>query len=172
MDEAPKPKRKKELTGNEIIGKLKANDNDVSKAVQEVIEELCPFDITDEEALKIEGRVERLQKTNRLLEMKLWKVKQQIKERKFRHKPEVLDEKFVSSSQYSIFDSQEEEIDQGEESGDEEWMEGEEVDGKRPKRYRKKPLDGDMSRFARRRRVSGKLIVVYKQTELTFFALF
>ena len=30
MDEAPKQKQKKELTGNEIIGKLKANDNDVS----------------------------------------------------------------------------------------------------------------------------------------------
>ena len=34
MDEAPEPKRKKELTGNEIIGKLKANENDVSKAPQ------------------------------------------------------------------------------------------------------------------------------------------
>ena len=156
MDEAPEPKRKKELTGNEIIGKLKANENDVSKAVQEVMEDLCPFDINDQDALKIEGRVERLQKTSRLIEMRLWKLKKQIKERKFKHKPEVLDEKFVSSSQYSILDSQEEEIDQAEESGDEEWVEGEEEEGKRPKRYRKKPLDGDMSRFARRRRVSGK----------------
>ena len=93
---SPKAKRKKELTRNEILLKLKANEEDVSKAVEELMEELCPFDINDEEALKIEGRVERLQKTSRLIEMRLWKLKKQIKERKFKHKPEVLDEKFVS----------------------------------------------------------------------------
>ena len=84
----------------------------MSKAVEEMMEELCPFDINDEDALKIEGRVERYQKTKHLLEIKLWKLKKQIKERKFRHKPELLEEKFVSSSQYSILDSQEVEDDQ------------------------------------------------------------
>ena len=58
---SPKAKRKKELTRNEILLKLKANEEDVSKAVEELMEELCPFDINDEEALKIEGRVERFQ---------------------------------------------------------------------------------------------------------------
>ena len=55
MADAPKAKRKKELTRNEILSKLKANEEDVSKAVGELMEELCPFDINDEEALKIEG---------------------------------------------------------------------------------------------------------------------
>ena len=58
---SPKAKRKKELTRNEILLKLKANEEDVSKAVEELMEELCPFDINDEEALKIKGRVERFQ---------------------------------------------------------------------------------------------------------------
>ena len=165
MDEAPKAKRKKELTRNEIISKLKANEEDVSKAVEEMMEELCPFDINDEDALKIEGRVERYQKTKHLLEIKLWKLKKQIKERKFRHKPELLEEKFVSSSQYSILDSQEVEDDQTVESGDEEWVDGEECDGERPRRYRKKPLDGDMSKFSRRRRVSGKMELLKEWAE-------
>ena len=80
------------------------------------MEELCPFDINDEEALKIEGRVERFQKTSRLLEIKLWKLKKVIKERKFRHKPELLEEKFVSSIQYSILNSQEVEVDQSQQT--------------------------------------------------------
>ena len=113
---SPKAKRKKELTRNEILLKLKANEEDVSKAVEELMEELCPFDINDEEALKIEGRVERFQKTSRLLEIKLWKLKKVIKERKFRHKPELLEEKFVSSIQYSILNSQEVEVDQSQQT--------------------------------------------------------
>ena len=48
---SPKAKRKKELTGNEILAKLRKNENDVNTAVREMIEELCPFDINDEEAL-------------------------------------------------------------------------------------------------------------------------
>ena len=47
--------------------------------------------------IDLDTDLERLQKINRLLKtiIILWKLKQQVKERKFRHKPEVLDEKFV-----------------------------------------------------------------------------
>lgn len=159
----PKAKRKKELSGNDIIEKLKENEYDIGKAVNDMLEELCPFDINDEEALKIEGRVERLQKTSNLLQKKLWRLRKKIKEKKFRHEPELLDKKFISSSQYSIFDSQEVDVDGNEEnedeevdSADEEWVEGAEVDGERPRKYRKKPLDRDLSKFSRRRRVAGK----------------
>ena len=55
-------KRKKELTGNEILEKLEENESDVSKAVRDMLEELCPFDINDDEVLKIEDRLERVDK--------------------------------------------------------------------------------------------------------------
>ena len=101
--EAP---RKKQMTGNEILSKLKYNENSVKKAVEEILEELCPFDVNDEEALKIEDRVSRLDRVNSLLQKKVYKLRQQIKERKFRHNPELLEEMMISSSQYSIFDPQ------------------------------------------------------------------
>ena len=89
MSVSPKAKRKKEMTRKEVMEKLKQNENDISKAVQGLLEEMCPFDVNDEEALKIEGRLERLQKASHIFEWKLWHLKKQIKERKFRHNPEL-----------------------------------------------------------------------------------
>ena len=106
-NDSPKAKRKKEVTGREILAKLKQNENDVNKVVREMIEELCPFDINDEEALGIEDRLERFDKVANLLKKKVWKLQQKVKQRKFKHKPELLDEKVVSSSQYSLLDLQE-----------------------------------------------------------------
>ena len=83
MSVSPKAKRKKEMTRKEVMEKLKQNENDIIKAVQGLLEELCPFDVNDEEALKIEGRLERLQKASHIFECKLWRLKKQIKERKF-----------------------------------------------------------------------------------------
>ena len=153
---SPKAKRKKELTGNEILAKLKKNENDVSKAVREMIEELCPFDINDEEALNIEDRLERCEKVANLLGKRVRKLQQQMKERKFKHKPELLDEKLVSSSQYSLLDSQEGVGSEVENGGDNEDKEKEASMDNRPEKYRKKPLDQDMSLFTRRRRVADK----------------
>ena len=153
---SPKAKRKKELTGNEILAKLKKNENDVSKAVREMIEELCPFDINDEEALGIEDRLGRCEKVANLLKKRVRKLQQQMKERKFKHKPELLDEKLVSSSQYSLLDSQEGGESEVENGDDNEDKEKEASKGSRPEKYRKKPLDQDMSMFTRRRRVADK----------------
>ena len=74
MSVSPKAKRKKEMTRKEVMEKLKQNENDISKAVQGLLEELCPFDVNDEEALKIEGRLERLQKASHIFECKLWRL--------------------------------------------------------------------------------------------------
>ena len=168
MSVSPKAKRKKEMTRKEVMEKLKQNENDISKAVQGLLEELCPFDVNDEEALKIEGRLERLQKASHIFECKMGRLKKQIKERKFRHNPELLDEKIISSSQFSLLDSQETQIvvdaeDEDEDQDtvdneDEEWVEEEEEekDGVRRRKYRKKPLDGQMSKFCRRRRLASK----------------
>ena len=73
------------MTRKEVMEKLKKNENDIGEAVKELLEEMCPFDINDEEALKIENRLERLQKPSHNLECKLWKLRKQMKERKFRH---------------------------------------------------------------------------------------
>ena len=50
-DDEPCAKRKKQMSGREIIEKLESNENDVKKAVREMVEELCPFDVNDEDAL-------------------------------------------------------------------------------------------------------------------------
>ena len=101
------PKRKKYFTRSEILTKLKSNESDVQRVVSEMIEELCPFDVNDEDALAIEDRLERLEKVSRNLQTKVYKLKLKLKDRKFRYKPEFLEETEVSSSQYSLFESQE-----------------------------------------------------------------
>ena len=54
-------KRKKYFSKSEILQKLKENGDKVSAVVNEVCEELSPFDVTDEEALVVEDRLERLE---------------------------------------------------------------------------------------------------------------
>ena len=125
-----------------------------------MIEELCPFDINDEDALKIEDRLERVDRVTLRLQMRVRNLIKQVKARKFRHNPDLLDEKMISSSQYSIFDSQETDF-EVEEDGDQEWKEGQKEtdtnkEKRRPEKYKKKPLDQDLSQFARRRRVAEK----------------
>ena len=160
------------MTRKEVMEKLKKNENDIGEAVKELLEEMCPFDINDEEALKIENRWERLQKTSHNLECKLWKLRKQMKERKFRHNAELLEELMISSSQFSLMDSQEIEMktendEDTVDDEDEEWVEveGEEEEGVSRRKYRKKPLDGHMSKFSRRRRVASKRQVVKEWAE-------
>ena len=54
MSVSPKAKRKKEMTRKEVMEKLKQNENDISKAVQGLLEELCPFDVNDEDIHRLE----------------------------------------------------------------------------------------------------------------------
>ena len=54
-----------------------------------------------------------------LLRETMQNLKKQIKERKFRHNPELLDEKMISSSQFSLLDSQETQIEEDAEDEDE-----------------------------------------------------
>ena len=151
----PEAKRKKYFTKREIADKLKGNENDVKKVVDEMIEELCPFDVNDNDALIIEDRIERLEKVSRTLQLKVHKLKSKIKDRKFRHNPEILDENEVTSSQHSLFASQEDHEDNQEEDVSE-------TDKDRPKTYTKKPLNQNLSKFARRRRVMIKRDTVKK----------
>ena len=106
-EDAPGGKRKKAVTGHEVLAMLKAHENDVAKVANEMLEELCPFDLNDQDALLIEDRIERVARVSNLLQKRVRRLTKKVKESKFRHNPEGLDEKVVSCSQYSLLQSQE-----------------------------------------------------------------
>ena len=167
-EDEPSAKRKKQMSRREVIAKLDSNLDDVKKAVGEIIEELSPFDVDDEDAMKIEDRVERLARVSKLFEKRVYKLRQDVKENKFRHKPERLEETMISCSQFSIFDSQEV-IEAVQEIEDEVMEKGDGVEGKRggqrSEKYQKKPLDMDLSGKTRRRRVAEKREVLKQWAE-------
>ena len=165
-EEEPCAKRKKQLSGREIIEKLASNENDVKKVVGEMVEDLCPFDVNDEDALKIEDRAERLERVTKVLMAKVYRLRKEVKERKFKHKPELLEEPMITCSQHSIFDSQE--VSDAVKEIEEEVMEREDSlkekgsGERRADKYEKKPLDADLGKQTRRKRVAEKR-VVFKQ---------
>ena len=161
-EDEPCAKRKKQLSGREIIDKLNSNENDVKKVVEEMLEDLCPFDVNDEDALQIEDRVERLEKVGKLLMARVYKLRKEVREKKFKHKPDFLEEPMITCSQYSIFDSQEvndavKEIEEVMERADSLKVKG---SGERAAKYEKKPLDADLGKQTRRRRVAEKRLVL------------
>ena len=81
---------------------LEKQENDVRKAAKDVQEDLCPFDLSDEDAVQMEERSQRIERVLELVQKKVRRLKQQVKDRKFRHNPEGLMEKVVSCSQYSL----------------------------------------------------------------------
>ena len=88
----PEAKRKKSYSRREILEKLEECENDVKRAVNE-----------------IEIKVEKLEQVSKNLATKVYKLKKAAQLRKFRHNPELLEEKFFSSSQYSILQSEDSE---------------------------------------------------------------
>ena len=152
-EDAPGAKRKKAVTGHEVLAMLKDHENDVAKVANEMLEELCPFDLNDQDALLIEDRIERVAKVSNLLQKRVRRLAKKVKESKFRHNPEGLDETVVSCSQYSLLQSQEvedeDEIELASEMGDL-------ATNRRPEKYKKKPLDQGMDPKTRQRRVADK----------------
>ena len=109
MAEEPEAKRKKVISKQEALDILEKCENSFSKAGNEMISDLCPFDISDEEETAVENRLERLEKVAHSLKSKIFRLKQDVKKRKYKRNSEALDEDFISCSQYSILQSQEEE---------------------------------------------------------------
>ena len=103
----PKYKRKKFFTKGEIIEKLAEQEQDVSQVVDSVLEELAPFDIHDDIELHVMDRINRLDVVSKKLAAKVYKLRKSVKDRKFRHKPDLLEDSEISCSQYSILQSQE-----------------------------------------------------------------
>ena len=55
-------KRKKKFSKSEVLLKLEQHENDVRKVAEEVVSELTPFDVTDDNVLMLEDRLERVEK--------------------------------------------------------------------------------------------------------------
>ena len=98
--------RKKRFTKSEVMLKLKQNDDNVAKAVEEIVTDLSPFDVEDESVILLEDRVQRLSKVSMSLTKKLYRLKKEVKDRKYRKKPELLEETEISCSQYSVLQSE------------------------------------------------------------------
>ena len=100
------PTRKRKFSKREVLELMREKENDLEKVAGEICEELVPFDVTIEEELLVNDRLERMAKTATNIERKIRKLQDANRERKFRHCPEKLEETFVSCSQNSIFQSE------------------------------------------------------------------
>ena len=73
-----------------------------------MVSDLTPFDMSDEEVTLCEDRVERLEKVSSALYRRIYRLKEEVKVKKFRHKPQLLDENLLSCSQFSVLQSSQE----------------------------------------------------------------
>jgi hypothetical protein len=99
--------RKKIFKKSEILERLKAHDNKVKEFANECALELCDFDVNDEEAIMVEDRVDRLSETVEKLAKKIYRVKDEFKNKQKMNsntRKRKMEEVGISSSQYSIFD--------------------------------------------------------------------
>ena len=145
-DSTDKPKRKKFYTRSEILLKLDEHENNVKRAAEAIGEELCPFDVNDEEAMDMEDRYGRLDATTKKLACKINKVRKELKDRKYRFQPEKMEETVISTSQYSVFQSDDSESVGGSQDQLQE--------AARPSAYSLQPLNHSMAQRSRRRRVA------------------
>ena len=153
-------KRKKFFTREEILQKLEESGNKICEVSSQICEELCPFDVNDEEATMIEDRLERIRDVTEYMTKKIHRLKQAVKERRFQKYPEKLKEKEISCSQHSLFQSQKE---NSEEDSDE--CVPSEDGQSRPDIYRKKALDRQLHPKTRRRRVKTKVAILSQWAE-------
>ena len=158
MEDSPDFTRKKFFTKAEVIRKLTEKNYVIKEVCEEVTEELCPFDINDEDGEDIEEKLEKLKKVTKILTAKVSRLASDFRKRKFRHIPDALEEKEISCSQYSIFQSQPGDSESLIGSQDQDMSDNdiEEMDQTRPTSYQKKPLDSAMNKKSRSRRVFDK----------------
>ena len=155
--------RRKFFTKAEIIKKLTEKNYVIKEVCEEVTEELCPFDISDEEGEDIEDKLEKLKRVTKCLTAKVSRLASDFKNRKYRYTPETLEEKEISCSQYSILQSQPGDSeslvgsqDQDMSDCDNDEMDQTDIVIPRPASYQRKPLDSAMNKKSRSRRVADK----------------
>ena len=142
----------------DILDLLSQHGNKVKEVANECAIELCDFDISDEDAMLVEDRMTRLSETIDKLSKKIYRIQNEFKNKKKMNsemRKMKMEEIGISSSQYSIFDSQtlsDLDIDSGKLKD-------------RPDQYKKKPLNEDMTQRSRRRRVAEKRETLKKWSE-------
>ena len=102
---ATESKRRKKFSRSEVLQMLKEHESNVRQVAEEICEELVPFDVSDEDVVKLDDRLERMKKASLTMEKRIRHLQNHIKAKKFRHHPEQLEEDFVRSSQCSVFQS-------------------------------------------------------------------
>ena len=155
--------RKKNFKKSEILERLKEHNNKVKEVASECALELCDFDVNDEEAMMIEDRVDRLSETVEKLAKKIYRVKDEFKNKQKMNsntRKRKMEEVGISSSQYSIFDS-EPMSDIESALSDVESSQPASQPSKRPETYQK-PLTEPMAQRSRRRRVEEKKVILKK----------
>ena len=90
MADPPTAKTRREFTKSEALEKLEKNEDVVKKVVEEMIEELTPFNMSDSDALLLEDRLERLENISKALSSKVYRLQKDFKARKFRRDPDLL----------------------------------------------------------------------------------
>jgi hypothetical protein len=160
LQEEPAAKRRKSFSGVELKSILEECEGDVKKLAQEIVKELSPFDIKDESVMLLEDRYERLENVTTKIIYKMHKVKQKLKDRKYRRNPELLNEIEISNSQYSLLQSDPDSEDLCQSLSQSQICDQDEeiqtVEENRSNFYRKKPLNHHMCQRSRRRRVEEK----------------
>jgi hypothetical protein len=108
-------------------------------AAEKICDEMIPADLDKESSSVIERYIATSDKVRAIL-VKL--NNEARKHKKYRHKPELLEEKGLSSSQYSLFASQGSQLssDMSDEDMEEDWKENLLLIDQEPRPYRKQPL--------------------------------
>ena len=106
---ASETKRKKTFTKKETLEKLKECENNVKKAVEVILSELSPFDVTDENITCYEERLDRLEKVSSSLTRRIYRLKEDVKAKRFRRNQDLLEEDMISCSQFSVLQSEDSE---------------------------------------------------------------
>ena len=93
-------KRRKAFTKRETLQKLEELGNNVSKAVSEMVSDLSPFEVNGENVTAYEENIEKLDKVASSLTSKIYRLKTDVKAKKFWKRPDLLDETIISCSQH------------------------------------------------------------------------
>ena len=109
--DGPEAKRRKSFTKRETLQKLDELGNNVSMAVSEMVSDLSPFDVNDENVNAFEDRIDKLDQVASSLTRKIYRLKEEVKAKKYRRKDHLLDENLFSCSQHSVLQSSQEESD-------------------------------------------------------------
>ena len=128
----------------------------MNEVVNDICDSLALFDVNDSEATVLEDRLERLDKASKALAAKVYRLQKEVKNRKYRHNPEMLEEVLISTSQHSVLQSQACDDLQDTPVLDSESSQSLLSGASLREKYKKRPLNQLTSSFGRHRRVENK----------------